>query len=62
MEALPQAWERILERYGEDTVQGSSSHVGSKGHFFEPYAGISSLKVQGQHVAYILCCLYCFSQ
>ncbi|XP_048824882.1 uncharacterized protein C1orf109 homolog isoform X2 [Lagopus muta] len=23
MEALPQAWERILERYGEDTVQDS---------------------------------------
>lgn len=26
MEALPQAWKRILERYEEGTVQGSSSH------------------------------------
>ncbi|XP_031450759.1 uncharacterized protein C1orf109 homolog isoform X4 [Phasianus colchicus] len=62
MEALPQAWERILERYGDDTVQGSSSHVGPKGCFFEPCAGISSLKAEGLHITYILCCLYCLVQ
>lgn len=31
MEALPQAWKRILERYEEDTVQGSSSSGRPKG-------------------------------
>uniref|UniRef100_A0A8C3BV96 Chromosome 1 open reading frame 109 n=1 Tax=Cairina moschata TaxID=8855 RepID=A0A8C3BV96_CAIMO len=31
MEALPQAWKRILERYEEDTVQGSSSRGRPKG-------------------------------
>lgn len=36
MEALPQAWKRILERYEEDTVQGSSSPGRPKGCFISP--------------------------
>ncbi|OXB77864.1 UNVERIFIED_CONTAM: hypothetical protein H355_000619 [Colinus virginianus] len=27
MEALPRAWEKILERYGEDTVRGSDTDL-----------------------------------
>ncbi|POI18609.1 hypothetical protein CIB84_017647, partial [Bambusicola thoracicus] len=62
MEALPQAWERILERYGEDTVQGSSPCVGPKGCVFEPCAAIPSPKAESLHITYILCCLFCWAQ
>lgn len=42
MEALPQSWERILERHKEDVVQGSSASSRPKGPFPELRADVSA--------------------
>uniref|UniRef100_A0A663FFW2 Uncharacterized protein n=1 Tax=Aquila chrysaetos chrysaetos TaxID=223781 RepID=A0A663FFW2_AQUCH len=43
VEALPQSWERILARYKEDVVQGSSAYSRPKGPFPELRADVSAL-------------------